>query len=570
MNRARSQTLDATATPSSQNAQSQHGNPTKLGPYAIESLIGQGVTGAIFIAYHNQLKRMVALKLLPNFKGLAPDAISTFTQEMAAVSSLSHPNLVTVTDAGSHKGVHYVAMERLDGIDAFHVAQAEGGLVPAVACEIVRQAAAGLHFVHEKGLVHRDLNPSNLMLTKSGVIKILGLGIGILRVAGNSATAFSAQMPESGNCWAPEQYTDSHQADNRADIFALGCTLYHLLCGQPAYRGEKNSSNSEPTPLSEQHPRLSPDLVAVVQRMMATDPANRFQTPNEVVAAMCTWAGGQDIPPLVSRHTSDPAKNTSSSNEEQPTMKSSPAKNKQTPSATNDNSGGWLWPVVSVACLSTLAAVAYGAYTFRPPETVAAPTTPTSHNKTPHEQNDYYHNKLLHQLRSEFGLTGGKWVMTPNEVTYINQAVCYGHTVSQLTTTGQDFTQIVQMRVESEGESPWDAGYFIPEVDSIEAGDRVLMVVWLRTAPNANNHDGKVSVFVEDTSNNAKEVYLTVNPTSEWRQYLIPFQATEATTRRFGFHLAFQEQLIECGGLTLINYGEDVPFASLPYQLDSE
>ena len=176
------------------------------------------------------------------------------------------------------------------------------------------------------------------------------------------------------------------------------------------------------------------------------------------------------------------------------------------------------------------------------------------------ESVDDYHNRLERQLHEDFGLTGGKWVLTPNEFALISSVVSYGQTVAQdETTEKEDFGRLVRMHVAGKGTKPWAAGLYIPEVNGIEKGDRVLAVVWLRTAPGSRS-DGKVSIFVESASNDKKEVYLTVKPTSEWRQFLIPFQAKVARDLRVGFHLAFQKQDIDYGGLTLINFGKTAPF----------
>ena len=159
-----------------------------------------------------------------------------------------------------------------------------------------------------------------------------------------------------------------------------------------------------------------------------------------------------------------------------------------------------------------------------------------------------YHSKLLNRLITQYGLRSGRWVLKPNEVTHINDAVCYGHTVLQATTAGQEFTQTVKMLISGVGGAPWDAGYFVPDVTGMRAGDKGLLVVWLRTA-SVNGQQkgtaGKVSIFVEDASSYEKDVYLTVNPSSEWQEYLIPFEAADADPRRVGFHLAFQQQVIE-------------------------
>ena len=598
MSASATNTLDSTATPSSEE---KNGSLTQLGPYVIDSLVGKGPTGPVFTAMHDKLKKRVAIKLLPSFKNHDSSRIAEFTREMAAAGQIKHPNIVSVTDAGSHKGMHFIAMEYLEGIDVEQIVARDQKLPVGIACEIIRQTAIGLQHLHENGLIHRDVNPSNLILTKKGIVKLLGLGVGELRDAGISMANSTESVSKSGFYLAPEQFSPDTPVDPRADIFGLGSTLYRLIGGEPPFSGEatwQTAGDAEPKPLKKIAKDVSPDLSAIVQRMMAKDPAKRFQNPSEVVALMCNWASGENIPHIVSRHMNplpqdsaapaqaeqkqptanetpaqpQPAQQTAA---EQETANAQQAKSQQANGTESKSSSVGLGAILAVGTLAILGVVGYVAFAMQDSplkkfSPIKLTQTSASTDQQMAGQNDYYHNKLLHQLRSEFGLTGGKWVLTPNEVSYINQAVCYGHTISQSTTTGQDFTQVVQMDVDGEGDAPWDAGYFIPDVASVKQGDRVLLVLWMRTSERSKSADGKVSIFVEDVSNNAKEVYLTVNPTDEWQQYLIPFQASSTPERRIGFHLAFQRQTLECGGLTMINYGKDVPFSSLPYRLNSE
>ena len=598
MSASATNTLDSTATPSSDE---KNGSLTQLGPYVIDSLVGKGPTGPVFTAMHDKLKKRVAIKLLPSFKSHDSSRIAEFTREMAAAGQINHPNIVRVTDAGSHKGMHFIAMEYLEGIDVEQIVTRDEKLPVGVACEIIRQTAIGLQHLHENGLIHRDINPSNLILTKKGVVKILGLGVGELRDSGSSMPNSTESVSKSGHYLAPEQFSPDAPVDPRADIFGLGSTLYRLIGGEPPFFGKatwQTAGGAEPTPLKKFAKDVSPDLSAIVQRMMAKDPAKRFQNPSEIVALMCNWASGENIPHIVSRHmnplpkdsaapTNVDAQQPAASEAQQqaspaasaPEQSATDAKQADSPQNTKNEDGKkskvGIGAILAAGTLAILGVLGYGAFAMQDSplkkfSPIKLTLTSASTDQQMAGQNDYYHNKLLHQLRSEFGLTGGKWVLMPNEVSYINKAVCYGHTISQSTTTGQDFTQVVQMEVDGEGDAPWDAGYFIPDVASIKQGDRVLLVLWMRTGERSKNSDGKVSIFVEDISNNAKEVYLTVNPTDEWQQYLIPFQASSAPQRRVGFHLAFQRQTLECGGLTMINYGKDVPFSGLPYRLNSE
>ena len=186
-------------------------------------------------------------------------------------------------------------------------------------------------------------------------------------------------------------------------------------------------------------------------------------------------------------------------------------------------------------------------------------------------QNDAYHNTLVSQLQNDFGLTGGSWVLTPNENTNASNAISYGHTVTQNSVTGQAFSKAITLDIAGVGSAPWDAGYFIPNVNAVQQGDRVLVVLWLRTVSVPLAAPGKLTVFAENAVTYHKEVQLTVNPTSQWQQYIIPFESSDTYAvgdLNFGFHLAYQEQILEVGGIALMNYGTSVPFNSLPQQLN--
>ena len=287
-------------------------DPVSLGPYALHGLLGQGAMGKVYAATHTSLKRKVALKVLPANYCSDPARVARFVREMEAVGRLDHPNIVRATDAGEFGGTYFIAMEFIEGIDVEDLAS-KGRLDRGVACEIVRQAAAGLQHIQENGLVHRDIKPSNLMVTKQGVVKILDLGIARLREDNEVGTLTAdGGLMGTPDYIAPEQVLDLGNVDIRADIYSLGCTLYRLLSGRPPFDGPSYSTNmakvvghtqKEPTPISE-FAEISPEMAAVVQRMMSKDRENRFQSPAEVVATMCQWANGNALPNLATNFSS--------------------------------------------------------------------------------------------------------------------------------------------------------------------------------------------------------------------------------------------------------------------------
>jgi serine/threonine protein kinase len=219
---------------------------------------------------------------------------------------LSHPNIVTAFDADQAGGQHFLVMEHVAGVDLDRKVKQTGPLPIRRACHFARQAALGLQHALEKGMVHRDIKPQNLMLTGEGRVKILDFGLARfaseVSIDGQTIAGNDGGLTQDGialgtpDYMAPEQCIDSRTADIRADIYSLGCTLYFLLTGQlPFPHGsaiEKISAHLErtPQPLTELRGDVPPELAAVVQRMMARDPAQRFQTPNEVAAALAPFA----------------------------------------------------------------------------------------------------------------------------------------------------------------------------------------------------------------------------------------------------------------------------------------
>ncbi len=205
--------------------------------YQLLGVIGQGGMGTVYKAYHLNLKRYVAIKVLRIDQISNSELKGRFLREMEAVGQMDHPNIVRASDAGKKNGVFYLVMEYLDGSDLSRLVSAHGPLCAADACELTRQAAVGLDYIH-RTLVHRDIKPSNLVLTRSGVLKILDLGLARLHEVG-AGPEFTPTGSAVGtyDYLAPEQALASSQVDGRADIYSLGCTLFKLLTGRPPFAG---------------------------------------------------------------------------------------------------------------------------------------------------------------------------------------------------------------------------------------------------------------------------------------------------------------------------------------------
>jgi serine/threonine protein kinase/WD40 repeat protein len=299
-----------------------------LGQYLLLERLGQGGMGEVFKARHRVLDRLVALKIIRAEYVNHPDAVERFRRECRAAGRLSHPNIVAVQHADQVGDVHFMAMEYLEGQDLGRLLKEHGALPPGEACEYVRQAALGLQHAHEQGMVHRDVKPANLMRTTGGVVKVLDLGLARLRVTtdpqvGRGLEAAPQQdLTRAGSIMgtpdyiAPEQATgDSAGADIRADVYSLGCTLFHLLTGRPPFAGktvhEKIAARlTQPPPRADEaRPGLPVGLSAVVLRMMQQDPAARHQTPGEVAAALARYCqvAGAAQPSTTAPRPADPA-----------------------------------------------------------------------------------------------------------------------------------------------------------------------------------------------------------------------------------------------------------------------
>jgi WD40 repeat protein len=269
--------------------------------YRLLGLIGQGGMGAVYRAEHRRMQRLVALKIINPGLMAKPATVERFQQEVRAAARLHHPNIVTAYDADQAGGLHFLVMEHVEGRSLADLVSERGPLPAAEACACVRQAALGLQHAHEQGMVHRDVTPHNLMRTPDGTVKILDFGLARLGRTpdeplpeGTEAARLTGAGTVMGTAeyLAPEQATDPRTADIRADIYSLGCTLFHLLTGRPPFEGgtvlEKIARHaSAPLPPLTGVP---PGLAAVVARMTAKDPAHRYGTPADVAAALAPFA----------------------------------------------------------------------------------------------------------------------------------------------------------------------------------------------------------------------------------------------------------------------------------------
>ncbi|MCA9145855.1 MAG: DUF1080 domain-containing protein [Planctomycetaceae bacterium] len=264
----------------------------KFGEYTILDKLGEGGMGVVLRARHGRMEREVAIKVLPAKSLTNEEAVNRFYKEVRAAARLIHPNIVTAFDASENAGTHYLVLEFVDGKDLSQILSESGRLPVAQAVECTIQAARGLEYAHSKGLIHRDIKPANLLLDKDGTVKILDLGLARLEQenASRDGLTKSGQIMGTVDYMSPEQARDTKNADARADIYSLGCTLYRLLTGMPLYdrdtiMNKMMSHASDPIPsLRVVRSEIPERLDAVFQKMVAKRADDRQQTMTEVIA----------------------------------------------------------------------------------------------------------------------------------------------------------------------------------------------------------------------------------------------------------------------------------------------
>ncbi len=273
------------------------GDRLVLGQYVLVDKLGEGGMGQVFKARHPVMNRVVALKVIRGECLAHPDAVNRFRREIQAAARLLHPNIVVAFDAAQAGDTHFLVMEYVEGTSLAGLLGKQGRLPVGRACDYVRQAALGLQHAHERGLVHRDVKPANLLLTADGrQVKVADLGLARLtqRPQDAAATPLTQANATMGTLdyMAPEQAVDAATADIRADVYSLGCTLSHLLTGQVPFPGGSAMQKliwhqqARPAPVRELRPDAPPALSDAVARMMAKRPEDRPQTPAAVAQSL--------------------------------------------------------------------------------------------------------------------------------------------------------------------------------------------------------------------------------------------------------------------------------------------
>lgn len=294
--------------------------PPELPDFEILEEIGRGGMGIVYRARQRRDNSIVAIKVIRKDRLQHEEAVRRFRREAQAAARLSHPNIVHVFDFDRAGDTHYLVMEFVNGVTLEKYVDEHGPLTIAQACEFIRQAALGLQHAHEQALVHRDIKPSNLMITpkpngphdtRAYTIKLLDMGVArVSQLSGQAPSESLSTLTQGGavigtaDYVAPEQLEDPHGADIRADLYSLGCTFYFVLTGQVPFPGgsliQKLDKQRwhEPTPLGTMRGDIKAGLVRLVDKLMAKNPADRFQTPGTLAEALAIVAQHQyDDPP---------------------------------------------------------------------------------------------------------------------------------------------------------------------------------------------------------------------------------------------------------------------------------
>jgi serine/threonine protein kinase len=264
-----------------------------LGKYQVETLIAPGGMGKVYKARDTILGRTVALKVLSADLASKPSALERFRREARNAARLAHKNVVTLYEYGEIEGLHYLALEYVEGIDLYEYIERKGQLEPEEARRILLQAAKALHHAFEHGVIHRDIKPSNFLLAvENDRLRVKLTDMGLARKVDDDdefRVTRAGSTVGTIDYLSPEQARDSASADVRSDIYSLGCTFYHMLAGHPPFAegglGERvyKHMTVDPPDVREANPHVSEGMWKVLQKMLAKKPEDRYQTPAELL-----------------------------------------------------------------------------------------------------------------------------------------------------------------------------------------------------------------------------------------------------------------------------------------------
>lgn len=328
-----------------------------IGAYELIDILGRGGMGSVYLARHRKLDKQVAIKLLPSLSAQRQDIVTRFQREIRAAGKLDHSAIVRATDAGEADGVHFLVMDAIDGLDIGQICRTVGRLSIADACEIARQTAVGLAYAHSQGIVHRDIKPSNLMLDVGGKVKILDFGLAQMSVWTDELAELTTvgQLMGTLDYMAPEQAEPRELPNERADVYALGATLFRLLCDRPPLSASHGITPIEKlhliashqiTPIDGLRNDIPAKLSRLVMQMLSRDPAKRPATAEEVAERISAFVEHSNLVALLAS-----AQAAASDEHRIPVVgeaiskQRSPARSERAVSGQASN--GWVWTALA-------------------------------------------------------------------------------------------------------------------------------------------------------------------------------------------------------------------------------
>jgi eukaryotic-like serine/threonine-protein kinase len=311
-----------------------------IGKYKVLERLGSGGMGSVYLCEHKLMRCMRAIKILPAAKAQDEAALGRFYREARAVAAIDHPNIVHAYDIDQDESLHFLVMEYVDGASLQELVKKAGPLSVLRACHYIRQSAIGLDHAFRAGLVHRDIKPGNILVSRDGAVKILDMGLARFFTDEEDVLTrkFDENVLGTADYLAPEQAIDSHEVDIRADIYGLGATFYFMLTGKTPF-GEGTIAQKllwhqsrNPRPVRELRPDVPPGVEAVIKKMMAKNRDDRYAVPADVAEALLPFVETQIGPPpdsemphlcpaacgRVVADTSEPAEDTAISRREAP------------------------------------------------------------------------------------------------------------------------------------------------------------------------------------------------------------------------------------------------------------
>jgi eukaryotic-like serine/threonine-protein kinase len=320
--------------------------------YEIDEPLGRGGMAQVFRATDRVLGRPVAVKVLDRKYKDDAKFVTRFRREAQSAAGINHPNVVSVYDTGSEDGLHYIVMEYVDGDTLADLLRREGPLTPGRAVAIGEPVARALEAAHEKGMVHRDVKPGNIMVDRSGTVKVVDFGIA--RAAADDTLTQTGTVLGTAAYLSPEQ-AQGETVDARSDVYSLGCVLYEMLTGRPPFTAESTLAvaykhvREDPVPPSQLNPDVPPELDAVAMTALAKDPAARYPSGGAMREALSAAATGE-MPAAVGVAPTEPLAGGDTAVITQPATV--PA---TVPPEERRGAPGWLpWAVIAVIVLALL------------------------------------------------------------------------------------------------------------------------------------------------------------------------------------------------------------------------